>query len=491
MVIKNPYARKNSAAPSPAPAFNPVPASAPATAGRTYLAAASGNGSPPSGSPSPAPASPAMSYLAAASGNGSSSPASAGTSSLKPPPSDAFTPTDRFRMDSNRPINVGDAVEAAIGYLPPLPRNRSNSNKPSKEKKQRRTAPLVRGTVVQVRQDYTYMVHFPCVNATASMTLKQLKKVRNQAGTVQTSANTKFVPELVVGDINAVRALVKKMHKTTASKKPKYQVRKSKSSKSSSPQQTRQHQTTTVTPGCDLTITPVVNDTPSTPSRALVVRHDILASQTPQTPNNHSVSTTSPTDISDSLVDLADDRPVEGGMDCEIDLEMAECALEGTENVIHKTYQDEKAELMGDTVTVNQCGDTIEWTVRSDVDEVAVNLEPDVNIGLTGFQFDKTKRGYGESARIDMAELFHRVSGRYMEDDVRNLNGFIMEENIERKREHRRTIKLTSPRELDVFLGILLIGRLENTTNLWGRRDRSRIGEEQWKSELMLFHSIV
>ena len=193
----------------------------------------------------------------------------------------------------------------------------------------------------------------------------------------------------------------------------------------------------------------------------------------------------SATDINESLLGLEPDTDFvrDGGTDCGIDFEIAEQSMEGTDTMNQDTYLAKKASLIGDTIEVNKGGETITWQVRSDIDEMEVNLQPDTNIGLTGFQFDKSKRGYGDSSRIDMGELFHAVSGRYMEDDVRNLNAFIMEENIERKNEHRRTIKLTSPRELDVFLGILLLGRLENNTNLWGFRGKHKVREETWKSK--------
>ena len=165
-----------------------------------------------------------------------------------------------------------------------------------------------------------------------------------------------------------------------------------------------------------------------------------------------------------------------------IDFEVACDNAAGRAFVQQQLYEEEKAALIGDTVEVTGNRETVSWKVRSDIDDIEVSDPKDTNIGLTGFRFDSTTRGYGDSARIDTSTLFHKVSGRFLEDDIRYLNVHIREVNLERKRRKLRTIKLTSPREVDIFIGMLLVGRLENNTDLWGRRGYG-VREETWCGE--------
>ena len=88
------------------------------------------------------------------------------------------------------------------------------------------------------------------------------------------------------------------------------------------------------------------------------------------------------------------------------------------------------------------------------------------------------------STRIDTGYLLQKVSGRFMDADIRNMNAHIMNLNVVRKRRHNRSIKLTTLREMDAFLGILLVARLENTTDLWGRRGHA-VREETYGGELL------
>ena len=88
--------------------------------------------------------------------------------------------------------------------------------------------------------------------------------------------------------------------------------------------------------------------------------------------------------------------------------------------------------------------------------------------GIRHFDFDKCTVGEDTDVKqVNFAELFHLIAGTYGKDQVMNFNGYVEEYNMKRK-DKKRTIAPTSIFEIDIFIAILLIGRLEGHTNLWG-----------------------
>ena len=75
--------------------------------------------------------------------------------------------------------------------------------------------------------------------------------------------------------------------------------------------------------------------------------------------------------------------------------------------------------------------------VRGDVPKCEEYRQPDSSpCGLCGFDFSKeTVQNDPLSSRINMADLFHFVSGTYGEDELKNMNDYITDMNKNRKKQ--------------------------------------------------------
>ena len=140
-------------------------------------------------------------------------------------------------------------------------------------------------------------------------------------------------------------------------------------------------------------------------------------------------------------------------------------------------YSREKASLIGKYVNVKgrKGKEVVKWTIRKNIEpsEVTATYHDPKNdtVGVRGFDFNNhtVNSNKGNQPRINMMHLLFHLFPINVKESLDTMNQMISKENIERVQNRRQKIPYVSFREFGIFLGILIVARLEGKkgSSMW------------------------
>ena len=151
------------------------------------------------------------------------------------------------------------------------------------------------------------------------------------------------------------------------------------------------------------------------------------------------------------------------------------------------SYLREKEDLVGHVLTLknrkSKTNPYVRWKVCSDIPASSLSDSqedlsssfssslPAASVGVKGFNFNDlpVNTAQGNQPRINTSHLlFHLWPGDF-KGQVDEMNKQILADNKERQERGRPVVRLVSYREMGVFLGILIVARLEGKkgSDLW------------------------
>ena len=186
--------------------------------------------------------------------------------------------------------------------------------------------------------------------------------------------------------------------------------------------------------------------------------------------------------ISEDVINESDPALEEKVYDSALDFELAQDfstePQDRDERVkVFNQYLSDKEDLVGKLVELPNKRDKnhpVKWKVRKDickpVDSVADD-DDEKNCGVKYFDFNKQtcNSTSGNKPRLDTSHLLLHLWPGDFKGQVDAMNRQILNDNDERVQKGRSKVPLVSYREMGVFLGIILIARLEGKKgkNLW------------------------
>ena len=327
-------------------------------------------------------------------------------------------------------------------------------------KRQRRIRSWVEGIIVDGGSGDSHNVYFYSLQKIATLHVSSTKAILNDDKPVRGHA-IPFTRDMYLGDMEALKKYIDSRAATSPSP-PANLVRRL-------PLPTTPQAVTAVAPAVTPTTVALDGPAPATPDRsATAPRYGPAPYYGPDDDVDDVHHQQNADDDPEHLVQL--EREDQGE---QLVFEIALETYRSNEDIMEViNYQTEKTNLIGTSVIVegsSYC--PVEWIIRGDVKKEECECH-DFNerncAGLLGYDFTDTPihSVRGSSSRINCGGLLFYMWPGSLIDQVRRLNSYIDEKN-KTHGEERRKIPNTSPREISQFLALMMVGSIEDTSDLW------------------------